>query len=75
LAKEEAITKTINMALQGKAAPSDGVATITRDSGEKILSIDVKPGEGLPGQLLLNAAKSVLQKSEAPPKTSTNIVP
>ncbi len=70
--KEGQATKTMAMALQGRVAP-EAVATISRENG-KVSGVDIKPGRNLTEKELLDAVKEVLEKSEAPPKTTT-IVP
>jgi hypothetical protein len=70
LTKQQPITKTLMMSLQGKLAP-EAIATVSRDNSGRFLGIDVKPGQNLTEQQLLDAAKGILQTSETPPKTTT----
>ena len=69
LFKHEApATKTITMTLLGKATPEAAV-TINRDINGKFSGIDIKPGQHLTEQQLLEAIEAVLKKSETPPKS------
>jgi hypothetical protein len=62
-------TKTVALAIQGETT-ADAVVTLTRDpASSKVTGIDVKHGENLTEQQLLDALQAILQKSEPPPKT------
>lgn len=63
-------TKTIVLPLQGEISSDDAVVTISRDTNtSKVTGFEIKNGEKLKEDALLNALQSILQKSEPPPKT------
>lgn len=65
-------TKTVGMLLQGKSPPEANVA-INRDASGKFVGLDIKPGQNVTEQQLLDVINAVLQKSEPSPKI-VNIV-
>ncbi len=71
LAKNAApINKAIAMPLQGRLSAEAAVA-VNRDTSGKVTGLTVKHGENLSEQQLLDAIKTVLERSEPPPKTTT----
>ncbi|MGA2278935.1 MAG: hypothetical protein ABSG80_01380 [Verrucomicrobiota bacterium] len=66
------ISKVFTMPLQGKIAP-EAIATVNRDTSGKVSGLDIKPGQNLTEQQLLDAIKDVLEKSEPVPITTTII--
>jgi hypothetical protein len=63
------LSKTVAASIQSKNPPEAAV-TITRDSTGKVSGFNIKPGQNLSEQELLEAVKSVLEKSESPQQTT-----